>query len=77
MPLRESKSKCEFAKDNLTKENIDNLFKSVLAYFDIDILLDVSADASKDGLGAVVLQNNKPVVYASRSLTSVESNIMQ
>lgn len=32
----------------------------------------IQADASKDGLGCVLLQEGKPVAYASRTLCSSE-----
>jgi len=32
----------------------------------------IQLDASKKGLGAVLLQDSKPVVYASRTLTEKE-----
>ena len=44
----------------------------VLAYFDQSKTITVQSDASKMGLGAVVLQDGKPVVYASRILTEAE-----
>ena len=44
----------------------------VLAYFDVNKHVTVTADASKDGLGAALLQDNKPIAYASRSLTKTE-----
>ena len=44
----------------------------ILAYFDKDKKSIIQADASKKGLGAVLLQDGKPVVYASRSLTGAE-----
>ena len=49
----------------------------VLAYFDHtkDVVLQV--DASKYGLGAVLLQQEKPVAYASRALTETEVNYAQ
>ena len=42
----------------------------VLTYFDKD--KDIQTDASKTGLGAVLLQEGQPVVYASRALTDTE-----
>ena len=51
-----------------------------MAYFDQSKASIIQSDASKKGLGAVLLQDNKPVIYASRALTETErrySNIEQ
>ena len=49
----------------------------VLQHYDPDCPIRLSSDASKDGLGAVLLQlhDNKwtPVAYASRAMTSAET----
>ena len=44
----------------------------VLAYFDENKDHIIQTDASKTGLGAVLLQEGQPVVYASRTLTDTE-----
>ena len=44
----------------------------VLAYFDQSKTSTIQSDASKKGLGRVLLQHNKPVIYASRALTETE-----
>ena len=49
----------------------------VLCYFDPRKTSTIQADASKHGLGACLLQQGKPTAYASRSLTSSESNYAQ
>lgn len=49
----------------------------VLAYFDVSKPVTVSCDASKSGLGAVILQNDKPIAYASRALTDKETRYAQ
>ena len=49
----------------------------LLAYFDPSQTLTLQADSSKDGLGAVVLQNDKPIEFASRALTKPEQNEAQ
>ena len=41
----------------------------VLTYFDKNKEHIIQTDASKMGLGAVLLQEGQPVVYASRALT--------
>ena len=41
----------------------------VLTFYDVNKEVTVSVDASPEGLGAVLLQDNKPVAFASRSLT--------
>ena len=46
----------------------------VLAYFDQSKTSIIQSDASKKGLGAVLLQDNKPVIYASRALTETEQH---
>ena len=45
----------------------------VLKYFDPSKASTIQADASKHGLGACLLQQGKPVAYASRSLTPTET----
>ena len=44
----------------------------VLTYFDKDKDHIIQTDASKTGLGAVLLQEGQPMVYASRTLTKTE-----
>ena len=44
----------------------------VLAYFDKTKKHTIQCDASKKGLGAVLLQESKPVMYMSRALTQTE-----
>ena len=49
----------------------------MLQYFDPDKILTVQVDSSKDGIGAVLMQNGKPIEYASRGLTLSERNWAQ
>jgi hypothetical protein len=51
--------------------------ESVLQYYDCKLPLILSVDASKDGLGAVFLQNNLPIIYASKSLTDTQKKYAQ
>ena len=44
----------------------------VLAFFDPREELVLQVDSSKDGLGAAILQNGRPLEYASRALTQAE-----
>jgi len=44
----------------------------VLNYYDVSKPIVVQTDASSSGLGAVILQDRKPVEYASRAMTRVE-----
>ena len=57
-------------KEQLTKA-------PVLSYFDSNEEIVVQVDSSKDGLGAVLLQNGQPVEYASRSLSDSEKKWAQ
>lgn len=47
---------------------------NVLRYFDPKAPSVVQTDASLKGLGAVLLQNGQPVLYASKALTETERN---
>ncbi|KAK3885281.1 hypothetical protein Pcinc_010488 [Petrolisthes cinctipes] len=49
----------------------------VLQYYDPRLPVTLQCDASNYGLGAAILQEGKPVAYASRSLTSAEKNYAQ
>jgi len=49
----------------------------VLRFFDVQKPVTISCDASPTGLGGVLLQDRRPVAYASRSLTDAESRYAQ
>lgn len=42
----------------------------VLVYYGVDKPVTLSVDASQNGLGAVPLQENLPIAYGSKTLTS-------
>ena len=49
----------------------------VLTYYDVTKPVPISCDASQSGLGALLLQDAKPVPYASRALTDAEIRYAQ
>ena len=49
----------------------------VLTYFNPDKPVRISVDASSKGMGAVLLQEEHPVAYASRALTNTQRNYAQ
>lgn len=51
--------------------------QSVLQYFDVSKETTVSVDASKAGLGAVLMQNKLPCAYASKALTETQTRYAQ
>ena len=55
-----------------TKEEISK--NVTFPYFNPNTSTILQTDASKRGLGAVLLQNSKPVMVASRALTGSERN---
>ena len=63
----ESEQQAAFEK---TKTALTTL--QVLTYFNKDKDHIIQTDASKTGLGAILLQEGQPVVYASRTLTDTE-----
>lgn len=82
-PLRELlKSKIEF-QWNKNHSSVIAQLKNMLSQapllqsFDMAKKIIIQTDASKSGVGCVLLQNKKPVAYASRSLTSAEENYAQ
>jgi len=49
----------------------------ILSYYDHKKELTLQVDASKFGLGATLLQDSKPIAFASKSLTPTEVNYAQ
>lgn len=49
----------------------------VLQYYTLNKPVVISVDASKNGLGACLMQDNLPVCYASKSLTKTEQSYAQ
>lgn len=49
----------------------------MLAYFDPHKEVTVQVDASKNGLGATIMQEGRPGAYASKLLNSTEQNYAQ
>ena len=56
---------------NKIKDSISS--EVTLTYFDPKKEITLQVDASLKGLGAVLLQDNKPVAFASKALTDVET----
>ena len=82
-PIRELlRSDVEFqwgdAQEKAFQEVKDVLTKApFLAYYDVKKPVKVICDASKCGLGAALLQDDKPVAFASRVLTDAEMRYAQ
>ena len=82
-PIRELlRSDVEFqwgdVQKNAFQEVKDVLTKApVLAYYDVTKPVKVTCDASKCGLGAALLQDDKLVAFASRALTDAETRYAQ
>ena len=51
----------------------NTLLKTTLAYYDRTQPLTIQTDASEYGLGTALLQNNRPIASASKTLTDMES----
>ena len=50
----------------------DVISDTTLSYFDPSLPMTIQVDASQVGLGAALLQNGKPVAFASKALTEME-----
>ena len=62
---------CEVAFQHCKEEISKNI---TLPYYNPKASTILQTDASKKGLGAVLLQNSTPVMFASRALTGSERN---
>ena len=49
----------------------------VLGFYDVTKDVTIQADASQAGLGACLIQENRPIAYASRALTDTEKRYAQ
>lgn len=49
----------------------------VLAFFDTSLPVVLSVDSSSKGMGACLMQNDRPIAYASKSLTTSQKNYAQ
>jgi hypothetical protein len=61
----------QFIKQHFVKKNIAK--EVVLAYPDFTKPFDIYTDASTKQLGAVITQDNRPIVFFSRKLSSAQS----
>lgn len=67
----ENHEKClKILKEEITRS-------PVLAHYNPQIPLVLSVDSSKSALGAVILQNNKPIAYSSKTLTITQERYAQ
>ena len=77
--LREQVSKWDWtpstdsAFQQLKQWICSTLLKTTLAYYDRTQPLTIQTDASEYGLGAALLQNNRPIAFASKTLTDMET----
>ena len=82
-PLRQLlKRDVEFAWQPAQQQAFDKLKElckhpPVLKYFDPAKPVVISRDASSSGLGAVLLQEDQPIAFSSRSLTDAETSYAQ
>ena len=67
-------SECQLAFDQI-KDMVTAA--PILQYYDPTVPVTIQCNASEYGLGAALLQKNKPVCFASRPLTSTEKNYAQ
>ena len=66
-------------KQEMAFQNLKQMLtsKPVLQFFDVTKNVTVSVDASKSGLGAVLLQNRLPCAYASKAMTECQTRYAQ
>ena len=67
-----------FEQEGAMKKIISVLTSSpVLGFYDSKKDIVLTSDASQHGLGACIMQEGKPIAYASRSLTATQCNYAQ
>ena len=67
-------AECDQALEKVKRKITDT---PVLTFYDPSKELVVQVDSSKDGIGAALLQDGKPIEYASRTMTSTEERYAQ
>ena len=78
--LLEKDVECSWREaENKAFESLKTAISStpVLKFFNPKEPVCLCVDASSKGLGAVILQNNQPVAYASKALTESQQNYAQ
>uniref|UniRef100_A0A0A9WHB1 RNA-directed DNA polymerase n=1 Tax=Lygus hesperus TaxID=30085 RepID=A0A0A9WHB1_LYGHE len=82
-PLRQLiKKDSQWEWQSTHKNAFENLKKElsstpVLAHFDVKAPITLTVDASKSAVGCCLLQNGKPVAYASQTMTQCQQNYPQ
>lgn len=82
-PLRQLlKADIPFQWDKTHQESFDRLKTActtapVLGLFDVSKPTEIQCDASKDGLGAILMQEGRVIAYSSRALTETEKRYAQ
>ena len=82
-PLRQlTRKENDFSWSEIHDKAFDDIKKLVsspplLKYYEPGKSLVLQCDASEKGLGASLLQDGKPIAYASRALTTTETNYAQ
>ena len=82
-PLRELlKADIPFQWNHTQQESFDKLKTActtapVLALFDVSKPTEIQCDASKDGLGAILMQDGRVIAYSSRALSDTEKRYAQ
>ena len=82
-PIRELlKSDVRFCWEKPQEKAFDKIkailsAEPVLTFYDVHKPVIISCDASQSGLGAILLQDTKPIAYASRALTDAETRYAQ
>ena len=82
-PIRShTRENTEFIWDSSQQQAFDKVKQTitqapVLVYYDPHKPLTLQVDASKHSLGATLLQEGKPIAFASKSLTNTEVNYAQ
>ena len=77
--LREQVSKLDWTPSTdstfqqLKQSICKTLLKTTLAYYNRSQPLSIQTDASEYGLGVALLQNNRPIAFASKTLTDMET----
>ena len=64
-------------QESFSKLKLINSQTPVLTFYDKDKELTLNVDSSSCGLGAVLLQEGKPIAYASRALNSTRRKCAQ